>query len=214
MLPPEIEFRDFKNCMRCYIGEQGVVFDTSVYLQQLYKMVIKPMIDTQDLFDSRPYITRLYTTMSADEMTLDPIFDFNGDLDDVSNVHTAQQHLSCTGSDWRVEFPQGVVRGTQQGVWPVAIDDQPAALKILEYAKKGQGKVVEDRTDDILKLLAKNGTPTKPSSGSGGTGGSMTKPGNNSGTGGSGAGGAAPVEAASSPACKPPTAASRSTPAR
>jgi hypothetical protein len=187
MLPSEIEFRDFKNCMRCYIDEPGVVFDTSVYLQQLYKMVISPLIDTQELLDSRPYITRLYTTMSADEMTLDPIFDFNADIDDVSNVHTAERHLSCSGSGpWTVEFPQGVVRGTEPNVWPIAIDDQPAALKILEYAKKGQGKVVEDRTDDILKLLAKNGTPTKPSSGTGGSSGSTTKPGGTGGAGGSG----------------------------
>jgi hypothetical protein len=187
ILPPEIEFRDFKNCMRCYIGEPGVVFDTSIYLQQLYKMVIKPLIDTQDLLDSRPYITRLYTTMSAEEMTVDPVFDFNPDLDDVSNFHSAERHLSCSGTGpWTVEFPQGTVRGTEQGVWPIDIDDQPAALKILQYAKKGQGKVVEDRTEDILELIPKTIKTTKPNdSGSGGMGGSMTNP----GSGGSGVGG-------------------------
>jgi hypothetical protein len=29
--------------------------------------------------------------MSADEMTVDPLFNFNGDLPDVSNVHMAEQ---------------------------------------------------------------------------------------------------------------------------
>jgi MYXO-CTERM domain-containing protein len=194
VLPDEISYSDFKNCMRCFIDEPGVVFDTSLYLQNLYKMVIKPLIDTQDIIDSRPYITRMYTTMSADEMTMDPTFDFNADLEDVSNFHTAERHVGCDVSGpWTVEFPQGIVRGTELGVWPVAIDDQPAALKILQYAKTGQGKVVEDRTEDILKLLAKNGTPTKPNTGTGGTGGSTSKPGTGgsgaSGSGGSGAGG-------------------------
>ena len=31
-------------------------------------------LDTQDLLGAQPYFTRLYTTMSADEMTVDPVF--------------------------------------------------------------------------------------------------------------------------------------------
>ena len=204
VLPDTVAFEDFKNCPQCFINEPGLTFDTTEYLKQLYKLVIKPLLDTQDLIDTHSYVTRLYTTMSADEMTLDPVFDFNADLDDVSNIHTAQRKVLCddknqdfTTAPWDVEFPQGIVHGTQAGVWPIKIDDQPAALKILEYAKKGQGKVVEDRTDDVLKLLAKNGKPIiKPgtggsggtSSGGGGSSGSADKGSSNSG-GSAGGGG-------------------------
>jgi hypothetical protein len=192
-LPDTVTFSDFKNCPQCFISEPGLTFDTTEYLKQLYKLVIKPLLDTQDLLDTHSYMTRLYTTMSAEEMTVDPVFDFNADLADVSNIHTAQRTMLCDDKNtdpfsapWDVEFPQGIVHGTEVGVWPIDIDDQPAALKILQYAKKGQGKVVEDRTDDILKLLAKNGTPSvKP--GTGGSGGATSGSGGTTGgDGGSG----------------------------
>ena len=118
-----------------------------MYLKQLYKLVIKPLIDTQDLIDAHPYMTRLYTTMSADEMTMDPEFDFNADLADVSNIHTARaqgavrrKNTDIITAPWDVEFPQGIVHGTEVGVWPINIDDQPAALKILRVREQGSGQ--------------------------------------------------------------------------
>ena len=83
-----------------------VVFDTQRFLRELYELVIKPLIDTEELLESRPYLTRLYTTMSADEMTIDPVFEFNPDLPDVSNQHVATRYVRCDGnSTWRAELP-------------------------------------------------------------------------------------------------------------
>ena len=59
------------------------------------------MIATQELLASRPYVTRLYTTLSAPEMDLDPLFDFNPDLPNVSNVHTARRVIECHRSVYR-----------------------------------------------------------------------------------------------------------------
>ena len=39
------------------------------------------------MVDGHDYLTRLYTTMSADEMTIDPEFVVDPGLPDVSNVH-------------------------------------------------------------------------------------------------------------------------------
>jgi hypothetical protein len=189
-LPSSIAAVDFKRCVACYINSPGVVFDPQKFIAKLEELVIKPMADTQALLDSLPYVTRLYTTMSAAEMTTDPAFDINADLKSVSNIHQATQYLGCNDSDpnytpWRVTLAQGdEVRGTMAGVWPVAMDDQPAALKILAYGKSGQGKVVEDKTAAITKLLkaqnAKVASMT-PSTGSGsagtGTFGTDAKPG-------------------------------------
>ena len=44
---------------------------------------------------AKPYLTRLYTTLSADEMTLDPMFSYNPDLPEVSNVHAADAYWDC-----------------------------------------------------------------------------------------------------------------------
>ncbi len=189
-LPPEIAFEDFERCMRCYIAEQGVVFDTSAYLTNLYEKVIKPMADTQALIESRPYITRLYTTMSADEMTTDPVFDFNPDLADVSNVHTAEQTIECVNGTpngpWTVQLAQGDrVKGTDQSVWPIEIDSMPAALKILELGTQGQGRVVVDNSADVSDMMDDD---MMSSGGSGGSGGSAPGGAGTNGSAGSSAG--------------------------
>ena len=73
-------------------------------------------------------------------MTLDPIFDFNPDLDDVSNIHTAEQIIACDDDSWVVELPQGdEVRGKEAGTWPMEVGDQPAALRILQMSTSGDG---------------------------------------------------------------------------
>ncbi|MDH5671273.1 MAG: DUF2330 domain-containing protein [Myxococcales bacterium] len=161
-LPDSLSFDLFRGCIQCYADDPGVEINASIFLRELYEQVIKPMSDTQDLLDSRPYMTRLYTTMSADEMTMDPAFDFNADLEDVSNLHTADRVVRCDdqGTDpnllpWSVELPQGdAVMGTEFGIWPIAIEDQPAARRILQYTQAGQGAVLQDRTNTIEKMVA------------------------------------------------------------
>ena len=170
-LPDTITLEDFKNCMTCYLGEPGVVFDTTAYLTQLYQLVVKPLIETQDLLDARPYMTRLYTTMSAREMTMDPVFAFNADLDVVSNNHTATRTIECTESDpfgsnspWTVELTTGtIIAGDQPNVWPVdSLEDLPAAAKILQLTTAGQGEILEDNPEMIADALSalSGGTPT------------------------------------------------------
>jgi MYXO-CTERM domain-containing protein len=206
-LPQDIAYADFKNCTQCYLSEPGVVFSNTTFLRQLYEMVIKPMQETQALFDSRPYLTRLYTTMSAEEMTMDPVFAFNPDLEDVSNIHTATQLIECNattspfGPDvpWSVDLPQGgTVRGAGQGTWPIDVTSQPAAVRIMQFGTSGDGEVVEDLTTAIADMNdPAPGKPTAPVAGSGamasaGSGGIVKNPpkpspGGSGGTGGSAA---------------------------
>lgn len=47
--------------------------------------VVDPTL--QQLRQRYPYVTRFYGQMSPNEMTLDPLFDFNSQLPDLSNIH-------------------------------------------------------------------------------------------------------------------------------
>ena len=62
----------------------------------------------QELGAKHPYVTRLYTTMSAEEMTLDPVFGFDGTRPNVSNVRDLSQYqglYSCErGESLSVSF--------------------------------------------------------------------------------------------------------------
>jgi hypothetical protein len=117
----------------------------------------------QELIDRTAYATRLYSTLSAEEMTVDPVFVFNPDLPDVSNVHQATRVTECSSgvydseAPWRIDFPQGTsVRGTpeQLGQWPDAIAEQPANFRVLTLAAAGEGAVVADNSEAIRRLLA------------------------------------------------------------
>jgi hypothetical protein len=152
-LGQDVTLSDFLDCPRCFLDSQRATFDQDAFRLALYEGVYKPVADTQKLLVSRPYVTRLYTTMSAEDMTMDPAFNFNADLDDVSNIHTAQQILGCNG-DFRVVLPNGdIVYGEQQNSWPLQIGDQPATRKILQLSSRGPGQVVEDNSNRIASLL-------------------------------------------------------------
>ncbi|MEZ4268440.1 MAG: DUF2330 domain-containing protein [Myxococcota bacterium] len=74
---------------------EGWVFDAEGFTAELETTVVAPLKHAQSLFAKFPYMTRLFTTISPEEMTKDPIFSFNPDLPDVSNVHTVKASASC-----------------------------------------------------------------------------------------------------------------------
>jgi len=151
-LPTSVKFDDFKLCPNCY-ASQIQISSLSAYIAALQAKVIDPMTLVQNLIDAHPEVTRMYTTMSPKDMTLDPLFTFNPDRPDVSNVHTAKRVIECNANvsqsqaPWRIELPQGgVVRGAaaQVGTWPGALDGLPPSQRILQVGQSGEGKVIED----------------------------------------------------------------------
>ncbi|MDX2053379.1 MAG: DUF2330 domain-containing protein [Polyangiaceae bacterium] len=156
----------------------GATFNTAEFLSALDAAVIQPMRVVQQLINAHPHITRFYSTLSADEMTVDPLFGFNAELPPVSNLHTAERIIECspayTVSDapWRIELPKGgVLRGwpSNIGTWPTVLNDAPANQRILRQAEAGTGQVLEDNSSMILSSVnAYNETVPRASSGDGG----------------------------------------------
>ena len=98
------------------------------------------------MIDRAPYTTRLYSTLSAAEMTVDPVFVFNPELPDVDNVHRAERIIECDRdvyqfeAPWRIEFPQGTtIRGTADDVgnWPGAVERAAAELPGADAGRRG-----------------------------------------------------------------------------
>jgi MYXO-CTERM domain-containing protein len=135
-------------------------------------------------------------------MTTDPLFSFNGELDDISNIHTAERVIECSAgisqfqAPWRVELPQvGVIRGTaedaQMRTWPAVTSDQPSNVRILQLGERGEGDVATDNTKLLLDL---NGGAAAPiAGGSPGSGGSSATGGAPARPSGGTNGGSAPV---------------------
>jgi MYXO-CTERM domain-containing protein len=199
-LPADVAFADFQLCPNCYSAR--VTFAPSEFMTALEENVIEPMRSVQNLIDAHPQMTRLYTTLSAEEMIVDPLFTFNPDLPEISNVHTATRVIECAPSiyqweaPWRIELPQGgAVRGTPSDAnsqtWPGALDELPPNIRITRQAGSGSGQVLEDHSDDIHTLLEDyNSTIPAPEPSTGGASGSAGTAGSG-GSAGSDSGGVA-----------------------
>jgi Uncharacterized protein conserved in bacteria (DUF2330) len=173
-LPQNLSFEDFRSCPSCYANQ--VQFSPSELFAAIEADVIEPLRGVQALIDQAPYTTRLYSTLSAAEMTLDPVFVFNPELPDVNNIHQANRVIECDGSvtefeaPWRIDFPQGTtIRGTANdvGSWPDAVGAQPPNFRVMTLAATGEGVVVADNAEIISSMLAdyNSGVPRPRDSG-------------------------------------------------
>jgi hypothetical protein len=88
--------RSFYNNIRSYAGYTADLnFDAVAFAADLERVVVKPLEGIRQLFAKKPYLTRLYTTLSADEMSLDPMFSYNPDLPEVDNIRSADARWDC-----------------------------------------------------------------------------------------------------------------------
>jgi hypothetical protein len=148
-----------------------LAMDVAAFLDAMEELVVGPMRETRALFEEHAQVTRLYTTMSADEMKVDPEFDLNPELPDISNVHTAVQELSCDGNgEWTITLPQGTQLTGTGTTWPVTLEDDemPFNLRILQLSTSGDGEVVLDNTDLVVARLVDLGLAAPGSEGPGG----------------------------------------------
>lgn len=192
-LPDNVSFDTYKGCPYCNNVQASFAPGMSAadLIAGLEELVIQPVRSMQQLFDSHPYMTRLYTTMSARDMTVDPLFTFNADLPSVDNLHSAERVIECnpdvtvSQAPWRVTLPQGTVRGVGT-VWPSALNSQPANARIVRVSGSGSGVVLEDNGKTIANQIAASNASFAPnaSGGAKGNGGSGNAGGQASGAAG------------------------------
>ncbi len=166
----------FISCVECYFSEvsgAGTVypptpfdpendpileFDAFAFLDAVDAEILDPMAKTRALFDDASHVTRMYTTISPDEMLEDPAFDFNPELEDVDNQHIADQLLQCEDDGWTIELPQGMSIKGSGVTWPLEIGgEMPANLRILQMSTVGGGMAVEDNAAQVAELLTSLG---------------------------------------------------------
>ena len=145
--------RSFYNDMRAYDRwTADLDFDAAAFTADLERIVVEPLEEVEQLFADKPYLTRLYTTLSADEMTVDPMFDYNPDLPTVDNIRSADARWDCAGSadtpleKWElvVTLADGrEVRSTPfadgGGPMPFA---EPAALTVEQLRTSGPPEII------------------------------------------------------------------------
>jgi MYXO-CTERM domain-containing protein len=155
----EGHFQAVKDCPSCSADSfNGQIIDANPVVDDIESQLIAPDQRAQAIMDNRTWVTRLFTMLDPDEMTLDPIFDYNAGLEEISNVHTAKMIRYCgvggaPGSagivvvldDGRRIYFDGMGQPNQ-----ALIDAMPAAERIEQL---DQGIVVADNRTRINDLL-------------------------------------------------------------
>jgi hypothetical protein len=156
--------QQFYNCLSCYRSAlAGVTFDPVGMTNELDMLIAQPLAEAQGLFDTFPYLTRLYTQISPPEMTLDPTFTFNPDLPPVSNVHQADAYLECGMGGGYGQSPIRIVLPDGREIWLQpdghggyrrgSLDSLPGAESWWKLTSSGPGDKVGDNGDAIDRGL-------------------------------------------------------------
>jgi MYXO-CTERM domain-containing protein len=185
----------FYNDLAAYkadLAAVGYMLDINGFIADLQMRVIDPLMTAQAMFDTRPYLTRLLSTVSPDEMTRDPIFAVNKDLPDVSNTHVAKAYGECQADgsvkglklvleDGRTITIGDVARTYGNPTWNYG-NGTPAALSVELVGPTGAGvpiapadvskidSALDTMSPDMVRIIP----PTPPHISGGGGGCSCT----------------------------------------
>ena len=119
----------------------------------LLDRVIDPGMHAVDLLDTWPYLTRMYTLISPNEMMEDPIFHLNPDLDDVPQIRTANNYVLCN-NDSVTTLPDGREVYVPGGfTWPDIPNEEWWEEEVQSIALKGAPMTLVNNTAAINKVL-------------------------------------------------------------
>jgi hypothetical protein len=116
VMPPSGEaLVDWLRCLSFsgYGCGDPVSVDVTGLLAAVDAQIIQPRRAAQAMLLAHPYLTRLYTTMSAADMTLDPEFRADPALADETGVHDEVTVVHCDASHYANEAPTTTSIGTR-----------------------------------------------------------------------------------------------------
>lgn len=133
--------------------------------QAFIDIEIEPLKNSNALLPDGRYLTRLYTTLSADEMTLDPSFEFNANMPEQNRERNATLDQQCLDNDktqWSLTLGEGTGRSGEkvilaEGTTPVAIPvDATTQRSVFTTSVTSGAAMPELRTINEFELLELN----------------------------------------------------------
>jgi MYXO-CTERM domain-containing protein len=87
---------DLANCPSCYSSQmQNMEFDVLAAADSIEVFILEPRRAADALFADYPVLTRMTSSVSPEEMTIDPVFVFNPDMPAVNSIREATETLLC-----------------------------------------------------------------------------------------------------------------------
>jgi hypothetical protein len=160
----------YQNIEGLFVPGSAPEFDAAVVADELRVRIAEPTREAAALLTSRPYLTRLYTTLSPEDMDKDPVFSYNPSLPDYKHEHEATLTYHCsaffgngryssatlvTESGWRIGYS---VEDADRNVFsPQAL---PFSQRIETLSEVGPPNVLVDNSPMIRGTLGGAGCST------------------------------------------------------
>ncbi|MFT6377230.1 MAG: MYXO-CTERM domain-containing protein, partial [bacterium] len=172
-VPDGLDEQSFYNCVDCYPDQlEGVTVDGTAMGAAFEEEVVAPLRGAEALFSRHSTVSRMTSSISPVEMTVDPMFVFNPDMGDVSNLHTATVEYDCTGGPDIADAERQVVLADGRTILlpperyfsdndvttsEFFEDASVYAAAIVERtAESGSPEVIVDRTVEIDGMIRDN----------------------------------------------------------
>jgi len=142
-------------------------YDAGTLAAEINERYVQPTLEAGQMFRDFSYMTRLFTTLSPEEMTKDPVFSFNPDLPDVSQRHEGLLTVFCDGTGapistqparltteqgYEIWFPDGT-GGARPGSPVANISEMPQSTFIDILREAGDPDREVDNVSVIQQLL-------------------------------------------------------------
>ena len=168
----DLNLEEVLRCPDCFQDQANKVrIDVDSLIEAIDEQINAPRERLDEVFQRNVYLTRLYSTMSPHEMTIDPSFGYNRDLGDHDNQRVATRRVRCLMgqpdfANAIIETPSGLRYRERGGENPNVIRRQagetvrgidiPGAQIIEEPMPAGQPEVIEDKTMEIEAIAGIN----------------------------------------------------------
>jgi len=148
----------FYQNISAYAGRlESVDYRPADMAAEIAERVVKPTRAASALFDQHPYLTRLYTTLSPEDMNKDPVFSYNPGLSGVPFLHEATRvyHCGILGTDSLADTPWTLrtADGWKLDSGGASADGLPASLRTEILNEEGEPVVVTDNAPQIAGAL-------------------------------------------------------------
>jgi hypothetical protein len=139
----------------------------SVIAQELFTAVVAPVLAAGAVFDRHSTLTRLYSTLSPEDMNKDPVFSYNASLPQVSRDHRATLTAYCglsghssfdapavllTEQGWVIDYPNG-----RQNPPATSLSGLPGALQIETLREEGPAEILTDSRPQVGSVVGRKG---------------------------------------------------------
>jgi MYXO-CTERM domain-containing protein len=195
-VPVGITEVEFYGCLSCYEAMiDAAAWDGPAFAMAMQQRIIDPGAHALEVLGAFPFLTRMYTTISPAEMTADPFFYQNPDLDEVDLTSQIGTRRILCNNDNLWTLPDGREVYVPQGAaWPAFDDEMPYEQEVQEMPAQGPPIGLVDNSAliqaELVEYNCQFGWPSGSACGGDGTGTSGdTDVGSGSGSGSGGADG-------------------------